>query len=60
MDHTLARDKGGPTAYGNLAALHRRHHRIKGTVPGVRVRQIRPGRLLWRTRTGDTYITDTD
>ncbi|GAA1308737.1 hypothetical protein Psi02_25160 [Planotetraspora silvatica] len=57
VDHTRAYDQGGPTAYGNLAVLHRRHHRIKGTVPGVRVRQIRPGRLLWTARTGDTYLT---
>ncbi|WP_405143350.1 HNH endonuclease [Sphaerisporangium sp. NBC_01403] len=57
VDHTRAYDQGGPTAYGNLAALHRRHHRIKGTVPGVHVHQSRPGRLVWLTRTGDIYQT---
>ncbi|MCT9930856.1 HNH endonuclease [Planotetraspora sp. A-T 1434] len=57
LDHTRAHERGGPTAYGNLAALHRRHHRIKGSVPGVHVEQVRPGQLLWRTRTGDTYHT---
>ncbi|HEY9468927.1 MAG TPA: HNH endonuclease signature motif containing protein, partial [Propionibacteriaceae bacterium] len=56
LDHTRPYHLGGPTKAGNLSALHRRHHRIKG-LPGMWLIQYGPGRLMWRTRTGAVYLT---
>ncbi|MEZ0077230.1 HNH endonuclease, partial [Planotetraspora sp. GP83] len=59
LDHTRPHHHGGPTTDANLAALHRRHHKIKA-LPGTHVTQPRPGTLLWRTRTGDCYLVTPD
>ncbi|WP_370291355.1 FAD-dependent oxidoreductase [Cryobacterium sp. TMB3-15] len=44
LDHTLAREHGGPTDYDNLAHLCRAHHRLKPPwLPLPNDRQHRPG-----------------
>lgn len=63
LDHTVPYrlpDEGGPpqTRVGNLAPLHRRHHRLKTHAPGWRVRQPRPGVLVWETPTGTRVRVD--
>ncbi|GLU45896.1 HNH endonuclease signature motif containing protein [Nocardiopsis ansamitocini] len=47
-DHTRAHHRGGPTDPGNLAALCRKHHRLKQH-PDWRLTQSGPGVLTWRT-----------
>lgn len=59
LDHTV-RYPDGPTAAGNLAALCRRHHRLKHE-GGWQLAQKPGGSLLWTTPGGGhTYRTEPD
>ena len=54
IDHTHAREHGGPTSIGNLAHLCRRHHVLKHRTAWRVVR--RPGGVLeWTSPTGLVY-----
>lgn len=54
LDHTVAREHGGPTEVENLAHLCRRHHVLKHNT-AWRVRQ-RPGGILeWTSPTGRVH-----
>jgi hypothetical protein len=60
LDHTVPYDDGGPTSADNLAALCRRHHRLKhhgDAVDPPVLKQGNNGRLHWRLPTGHTYDT---
>jgi hypothetical protein len=57
LDHTIDYAGGGKTVHGNLALLCRRHHRLKH-LGILRVVQVRPGLLLWITRTGHVFWRD--
>ena len=60
FDHTLAYEEDGPpgqTGPHNSGPLRRRHHRWK-THGGFRARSAGPGRHLWQTPHGDTYLVD--
>jgi hypothetical protein len=46
LDHTVPYDQGGLTCRCNLSAGCRRHHRMK-TLTSWRLRQPRPGTLIW-------------
>jgi hypothetical protein len=54
IDHTIPHDQGGPTCRCNLSAECRRHHRMK-QLRRWRLRQLRPGVLVWATPAGLTY-----
>ena len=64
LDHIEAYespDDGGPpgqTRPANLAALCRRHHRMK-TFTGWTYQPLEPGVYLWSSPTGPTYLVDT-
>ncbi|MFC3995926.1 DUF222 domain-containing protein [Nocardiopsis sediminis] len=58
-DHTMPHHLGGSTSAGNLAALCRRHHRLKQT-PGWNLSQPSPGTLVWRTPHNRTHTTTRD
>lgn len=55
LDHTV-RYPDGPTTPGNLAALCRRHHRLKHR-GGWTLHQLPDGVLEWTSPTGRTYQT---
>jgi hypothetical protein len=55
LDHTVPWPQG-PTHPANLAALCRRHHRVKHA-PGYRLQQHPDGQLTWTTPTGHTHAT---
>jgi hypothetical protein len=60
LDHTVPYDDGGPTSVDNLAALCRRHHRLKhhgDAVDPPVLQQGNNGRLHWRLPTGHEYDT---
>ena len=60
FDHTTPYDPDGPggqTGPHNSGPLRRRHHRWK-THGGFRSRSAGPGRHLWQTPHGDTYLVD--
>ncbi|RNM13032.1 HNH endonuclease signature motif containing protein, partial [Nocardioides pocheonensis] len=46
-DHVVPWEHGGPTSSDNLAALCRRHHRLK-THGGWTYTRVEPGTYLWR------------
>lgn len=57
LDHIDPWDSGGPTSSRNLAALCRRHHRLK-TLGRWSYTQVEPGVFLWRSPLGHTYLRD--
>jgi len=60
LDHIEAYDPDGPpgqTSACNLAALCRFHHRLK-THGGWTYTMLEPGRYLWRSPHGYSYLTD--
>lgn len=60
IDHIEAYDPNGPpdqTATSNLAGLCRSHHRLK-THGGWNYTTIEPGRYLWRSPHGYSFLTD--
>ncbi len=60
LDHVVPFDRHGPpgqTGTHNLGPLGRRHHRGK-TFAGYQVRQLGPGRYLWRTPHSRYFIVD--
>lgn len=62
FDHSTAYDPTGPpgqTGPHNSGPLRRRHHRWK-THGGYRCRTISPGRHLWQTPHGLSYLVDRD
>jgi hypothetical protein len=56
-DHIVPWDQGGATSSDNLAALCRRHHRLK-THGGWTYTMLEPGRYLWRSPHGHTWLRD--
>ncbi|PVE19965.1 HNH endonuclease [Arthrobacter sp. Bz4] len=59
LDHTKPWANGGKTSYGNLAALCKRHHRLKSE--GYwHYRQPEPGTIIAISPAGETYITRPD
>jgi hypothetical protein len=56
IDHTVPAEDGGPTIRRNLAALCRKHHRLKH-LPGWRCEQTDHGQLTFTTPSGRTYRT---
>jgi len=56
-DHTIPHNKAGPTCQCNLAALCRRHHRVK-THGGWTYISLEPGIYLWTSRHGYQYLRD--
>jgi hypothetical protein len=56
LDHTIPAENNGPTITGNLAALCRKHHRLKH-LPGWECEQGEAGELTFTTPTGRTYRT---
>src|SRR3954469_24337827 len=50
-DHVTPYDQGGPTSSDNLAALCRRHHRLK-THGGWTYTVLEPGSYIWRSPHG--------
>ncbi|MFC4564096.1 DUF222 domain-containing protein [Nocardiopsis mangrovi] len=58
-DHTTPHHRGGPTSPANLAALCRRHHRLK-QARGWSLAQPSPGTLVWRTPHNRTHTTVPD
>ncbi|TFC55519.1 MULTISPECIES: HNH endonuclease signature motif containing protein [unclassified Cryobacterium] len=56
IDHTIAREHGGPTDYDNLAHLCRAHHRLKHQTLWAVVQE--PGGVLrWTSPAGETHRT---
>jgi hypothetical protein len=56
-DHIVPWDQGGSTSSENLAALCRRHHRLK-THGGWTYTMLTPGEYLWRSPHGHTWVRD--
>jgi hypothetical protein len=56
-DHVVPHSRGGPTCSCNIAALCRRHHRLK-THGGWRYTVLEPGVYLWSSPHGYTYLRD--
>jgi hypothetical protein len=56
LDHTIPAENDGPTITGNLAALCRKHHRLKH-LPGWKCEQTGDGELTFTTPTGRRYKT---
>jgi hypothetical protein len=54
---TTAAGQGGQTCSCNIAALCRRHHRLK-THAGWRYRVFEPGSYLWTSPHGYTHVRD--
>jgi hypothetical protein len=59
IDHITPYDEGGQTASDNLAPLCRHHHRLK-THGGWTYTSLEPGRYLWRSPLGYSYLRDRD
>jgi hypothetical protein len=57
IDHIEPYEAGGQTSTTNLAALCRRHHRLK-TFGSWTYTQIEPGTFLWRSPHGYSYLRD--
>ncbi|POH65625.1 MULTISPECIES: HNH endonuclease [Cryobacterium] len=56
IDHTIAREHGGPTDFDNLAHLCRAHHRLKHQTLWAVVQE--PGGVLrWTSPAGETHRT---
>ncbi|NOJ61218.1 HNH endonuclease signature motif containing protein [Arthrobacter sp. 260] len=59
LDHTKPWSQGGKTGYGNLAALCKRHHKLKSE--GYwHYRQPEPGLIIAISPAGETYLTRPD
>ncbi|NOJ60789.1 DUF222 domain-containing protein [Arthrobacter sp. 260] len=59
LDHTTPWSHGGKTSYGNLAALCKRHHKLKSE--GYwRYQQPEPGMIIAISPAGETYLTRPD
>ncbi|MFD1848362.1 HNH endonuclease signature motif containing protein, partial [Arthrobacter flavus] len=59
LDHTTPWSQGGRTSYGNLAALCKRHHKLKSE--GYwQYRQPEPGTIIAISPAGETYLTRPD
>ncbi|RNM16287.1 HNH endonuclease [Nocardioides pocheonensis] len=56
-DHLVPWESGGPTSSDNLAALCRRHHRLK-THGGWTYTVVEPGTYLWHSPHGHTWLRD--
>lgn len=56
-DHITPYNRGGATNSDNLAALCRRHHRVK-THAGWRYLRLRPRTYLWLNQFGRCYVRD--
>jgi hypothetical protein len=56
-DHVVARDRGGPTCSCNIAALCRRHHRLKTHSPWSYL-VLDPGTYLWTSPHGYQFLRD--
>jgi len=56
IDHVVPHPRG-PTATDNLAALCRRHHRLK-TLGGWTYTMLAPGEYLWRSPHGFHFLRD--
>jgi Domain of unknown function (DUF222) len=56
IDHTIAHGDGGPTHASNLKCLCRLHHLIK-TFWGWRDQQLPDATVIWRSPSGQTYVT---
>ncbi|MHA7140637.1 HNH endonuclease signature motif containing protein [Arthrobacter sp. Sr33] len=59
LDHTIPWHQGGTTSYDNLAALCRKHHKLK-TDGYWHYHQPDPGTLTATSLTGKTYTTTPD
>ncbi|WP_397428677.1 DUF222 domain-containing protein [Pseudofrankia sp. BMG5.37] len=59
LDHTVPWARGGATAFDNLGAACRHHHRLK-TEGGWRLGQPRPGVFVWTSVDGRAYRNDTN
>jgi len=57
IDHTLAREHGGPTRANNLAHLCRHHHRLKHQTRW-RLQQSADQKLTWTSPTGNVRASD--
>lgn len=58
LDHVVPHHEGGPTSSDNLAALCRRHHRLKTHHSGWTYRVLHPGTYLWTTPAGQRLLRD--
>ncbi|MGH3387144.1 MAG: HNH endonuclease signature motif containing protein, partial [Nocardioidaceae bacterium] len=58
IDHTIPRNRGGPTSIDNGGPLRRRQHRFKTHAEGWEVKQPFTGLFVWRTPTGRVYVVD--
>ena len=58
-DHVIPRARGGPTCTCNIAALCRRHHRLKTHTAWSYV-VIDPGTYLWTSPHGYQFLRDPD
>jgi hypothetical protein len=56
-DHVHPRSQGGPTCSCNLAALCRRHHRLKTHAPWTYL-ALDPGTYLWTSPHGYQFLRD--
>ncbi len=56
-DHVISYDQGGSTCSCNLAALCRRHHRLK-THTAWSYTVLEPGSFLWSSPYGYQFLTD--
>jgi hypothetical protein len=56
LDHTISYADGGPTHASNLKCLCRVHHLIK-TFWGWHDQQLPDGVVIWRSPSGQTYVT---
>ncbi|MEU5881492.1 HNH endonuclease signature motif containing protein [Spirillospora sp. NPDC047279] len=59
LDHSTPHDQGGATCPCNLAALCRRHHRLKQRNDWA-LHQVSPGVLMWVTPTDHWYMAQPD
>jgi hypothetical protein len=58
LDHIEPWDDGGTTTTDNVAALCRRHHRLKTHGAGCSYRMLHPGTYLWTTPHGQRVLRD--
>lgn len=60
IDHAIAYHKGGATEPGNLGALCRRHHRLKGECGWDILESHADGSCIWLTPTGERVHKGTE
>jgi hypothetical protein len=58
-DHVIPRGRGAPTCSCNIAALCRRHHRLKTHTPWTYT-VLDPGTYLWTSPHGYQFLRDLD